>query len=565
MKLKLIKELLAVLNSVKETQSDVTLDMNNDNKESVYSELLIPLMALTNSDDVNKFHTTLEFLMNGNTESAEHIELCNTLVNFILDDDDSDANFSETLNSLMVNCMAVLNTFNELKDSTDKKESALVDINDELIALMNTLEKPEDEVKIEDNKEAGGDPSVPEEDPELDPAADPTEEEVEETEGPTLEIVGADVEVDETPWGEVNKVELKNTIKAAVDESDDNNVIVDEVFALVKSYDKIADWQWPHHIVKEGQVILNVNGLKTAALFLLKPNSSKNLTTDERTSIATHLLRHYDELKMDKPDKLNKLAEGKESCIVINIKDDEIKEFSETFKVNAEDIGTYIGLVEALLTDFVNSGIIDIESESNDFDESVIAVKLNKAQTEEFIKYFDIISDDIVSILANEYDNLSYKQTDSNIESKFQESSSRVVNLENTISDLNTTIEDQKAQLQALVNSTVDQHLTQTKFQAIIDFIKSSEGVDETVIQFINNVIEAESGRDIQYMAKIGKSFMKASANSDLNKFVKKSSIISKFKTSDVTELLDLVTGKDESAMPKTVNSNVERLSSLLD
>lgn len=565
MKSKLVKELLAALRNIKESQSDVTLDMNDENKESVYNELLIPLMNLTNADDVNQLHSKLEFLINGDTNSEEYATVASALVDYILDDDESETNFSDELNSLLINCMAVLNTFNEL-NSGDNKESALLNINNEIIAIMNsqTENQQEDTVIPEETKnEAAGDPGAVEE--EL-PPVEVEEEEVEpEGTGATMTIVSATEEVDETPWSDVNKIELKNLIKEAVDANEENKAVVDEVFALVKSYDKVADWQWPHHVVKEDRVILNVNGLKTASLFLLKPNSSKNLTSDERTAMAAHLLRHYDELKMDKPEKLTKVAEGKESCIVINIKDDELQEFGEMFKVNAEDIGTYVGLVEALLTDLVNSGIIDIESESADFDESVIAVKLNKSQTEEFIKYFDIVSDDIVSILANEFDNLSYKQTDSSIENKFQESNSKVVNLENTIEQLNTTIEDQKAQLQTLVNTTVDQHLTQTKFQAIIDFIKSSDSVDETIIQFINTVIEAENERDIQYMAKIGKSFMKATANSDLTRFVKKSNIISKFNVGDVSELLDLVTDKKESTTQPTVNKNVDRLSSYLD
>jgi hypothetical protein len=29
----------------------------------------------------------------------------------------------------------------------------------------------------------------------------------------------------------------------ALEASDENKVVVDEVFALVKSYDKVADWQ----------------------------------------------------------------------------------------------------------------------------------------------------------------------------------------------------------------------------------------------------------------------------------------------------------------------------------
>lgn len=568
MKSKLIKDLLAVLNGVKESQGDVTLDLNTENKESVYSELLIPLMNLTNSDSIEQLHTKLEFLVNGDSATDEHTEMCETLVKFILDDEDSDSNFSETLNSVIINCVAVLNTFNEMKESTDKKESVFTDMDTEIVAIINTqkIETNNEEGTtdlVEDSKnEAGGDPATKEEEEPVVPAEPEVEEE--ETGGPTLTIIAAADEVDETPWNEVNKVELKNVLMEALSASDDNKAVIDEVFALVKSYDKVGDQQWPHHVVKESNVVLNVNGLKTAALFLLKPNASKNLTTDERTAIASHLLRHYDELKMEKPEKLSKVAEGKESCVVINIKDDELQEFGEMFQVNAESIGTYVGLLESMLTDFVNGGIINIESEDKDFDESMVTIKLNKAQTEEFIKYFDILSDDIVSILAGDFDSLSYKQTDSNISDKLQESSSHINTLETTIAQLNTTIEDQKAQLTELVNTTVDQHLTQTKFQAIIDFIKSSDGVDETVIQFINNVIEAENDNEIQYMAKIGKSFMKSSANSEMTKFVKKSSIISKFNTADVTELLGLTGTKNESAVPKTVNEKIDRLSDYL-
>lgn len=580
MKSKLIKELLAVLMNVKSTQGDVTLDMNADNKESVYSDLLIPLMNLTNADTIEQLHERLEFLINGDIDTSDHAEMASTLVNYILDDDGSDANFSEELNSLIVNCIAVLNTFNEIKSSTDEgSASLLTTMNDEILAVMNEQEVADEADKTpEDGKdgEAPADALATDSKNEAAPMTEeeePVEEVVEPAEGtadaePTLSVVAATEEVDETPWNEVNKVELKNMVKDALDASEGNKAVVDEVFALVKSYDKPGDWQWPHHVITEDRVLLNVNGLKTAALFLLKPNSSKNLTSDERTAIATHLLRHYDEIKMEKPDKLTKLVEGKESTIVINIKDDELQEFGEMFKVNAEEIGTYVGLIEALLTDFVNSGIIDIESDNAEFDESVVAVKLNKRQTEEFIKYFDIISDDIVNILAGDFDSLSYKQTDTSLENRFQEASSKVGTLETQVDELTNKIEDQQGKLDTLANAAVDQKLNQVKFQAIIDFIKSSENVDETVIQFINNVIEAETPRDITYMAKIGKSFLKASTGTDLNKFVKKSSIISKFNVAEVADLLDLVDehneNKESTRMP-SVSKTVDRLAGLLD
>jgi len=569
MKSKLIKELLTVLASVKEKQGDVTLDMNEDNKESVYSELLIPLMNLTNADDVAQLHERLEFLINGDIDSSDYAELAGTLVNYILDDEENDSNFSDELQSLIVNCVAVLNSFNEMKTgSTDGKEDAFAVLNSEIIEILNkeednttSEEGASDALSTDSNSEAAV-PSAEEEEPVV-PVEPEPEPEGDAAGGPTLSIVAAADKVDETPWTDVNKVELKNLVKAALDESEANQAVVDEVFALVKSYDKVSDWQWPHHVVVDGEVLLNAGGLKAAALFLLKPNSSKNLTTDERTAIATHLLRHYDEIQMEKPDKLAKLVEGKESTIVINIKDDELQEFGEMFKVNAEEIGTYVGLIEALLTDFVNSGVIDIESDNAESTDGVIAVKLNKRQTEEFIKYFDIISDDIVNILSSDFDSLSYKQTDSSLETRFSESTSKVETLEDTVTELTNTIETQNSKIELMKNAVIDQQLNQTKFQAIIDFIKSSETVDDTVIQFINNVIEAESDRDITYMAKIGKSFLRASSQSDLTKFVKKSSIISKFNAAEVVDLLDLIDNK-ESAVPSVLKT-VDRLADLLD
>ena len=576
MKSKLIKELIAVLAGVKESQSDVTLDLTEDNKQFVYSELLIPLMNLTNADDISQLHEKLEFLINGDADSSDYTELAKTLVNYILDDEENDTNFSEELNSLIVNCVAVLNTFNEMKNSSEEgKESPLMTLNSEIIELINeedkvnvTNEKDEngdaasDSLVNETNNEAG---AVEGEEGETEVDDDENEDEDDEPTGEaTLSIVSATEKVDETPWSEINKVELKNVVKAALDESEANKAVVDEVFALVKSYDKVGDWQWPHHVVVDGEVLLNVNGLQTAALFLLKPNSSKNLTTDERTAIASHLLRHYDEVKMEKPGKLAKLVEGKESTIVINIKDEELKEFGEMFKVDAEDIGTYVGLIEALLTDFVNSGIIDIEADNAESTDSVVAVKLNKQQTEEFIKYFDIISDDIVSILSNEFDSLSYKQTDSGLETRFNESISKIKTLEDTVVELKETIELQQTKLGTASKAITEQQLNQIKFQSIIDFIKSSDAVDETIIQFVTNVIEAESERDITYMAKIGKSFLKASNSNDLTKFVKKNSIISKFNAAEVAELLDL--DNKESVSPSSiVAKNVDRLAEFLD
>jgi hypothetical protein len=250
MKSKLIKELLAAITSVKETQSDVILDLNDDNKESVYDELLIPLMNLTNSDTVKQLHDKLEFLINGDVDSENHATLSESLVNYVLDDE-SDNNFSDEVHNLVVNCIAVLNKFNELtSDADDKKEDALSSIDNDLVDLINvktdteedeestsekteeatsekdeesTSEKDEEDVTDtkDDNKSDEEDTSKKsvnsestespdenqseEEDIEPDDVDQSEEEDIEpddETEEPTgmlLEIIPTSEQVDETP------------------------------------------------------------------------------------------------------------------------------------------------------------------------------------------------------------------------------------------------------------------------------------------------------------------------------------------------------------------------------
>jgi hypothetical protein len=276
MKSKLIKELLAAITSVKETQSDVILDLNDDNKESVYDELLIPLMNLTNSDTVKQLHDKLEFLINGDVDSEDHAALSESLVNYVLDDE-SDSNFSEEVSNLVVNCMAVLNKFNELTVDVDddKKEDALAAIDTDLVDLINiesednedatdeesdaTDEDATDEESdksediVEDTKSEAGEMPDEEEMPEGEGEEMPAEgegenemetepeDEAEEPTGVVLEIVPTSEQVDETPWGEVNKVELKNVVMGALEQNEENKKAVDEIFALVKSYDKMGD------------------------------------------------------------------------------------------------------------------------------------------------------------------------------------------------------------------------------------------------------------------------------------------------------------------------------------
>lgn len=557
---KLLTVLINKLNSVKESSKDITLDFSKG-KDSVYEDLLIPLMNLTESDDLTQLHDNLNILINETeSESDAFKKISNALIEYIMEDNDNevegDVDLYDEFENIMLNCMAM---FNSLKSSIEN--NTIEEMNNELTEYINS--KINSKFKVDHDTENKEDDSTKDSDDKEEDNSDKEENTKE-----YIKIISTKDQVDDGVQGDVNKIELKNTLmdklEAAENDKDKEELqkVIDETFALALSYEKTGDWKQPHHVLKDEELILNVNGLKSAALFLLKPNTSKNLSSDERTKIATHLTKHYDEMEMEKPDRLTKIANNTESTITVNIKEDELKEYAESFDTNVENVTIYIGLFEALVTDLVNSGIIDIKDKAEDFDESLVSIQLSKGQVEEFLKYFDIMSDDILNILSNNLGSLSYKKTDKELTDKLLKSESIITELKEKVSELSELSTVQKTQLDKASNSNYDKNLVDNKFEVIINFIKASDIKDETLIQFINNVIEAESDRDIGYLTKLGKSFMNSKV-SDSTQFVKKSKVINRFSDSQLDELLDVsLTDNKESTIID--NDRVSRLAEYL-
>lgn len=540
---KLLKVLISKLDEIKKDNSKITLDLSN--KENVFEDLLIPLMNLTKTDSLTELYNKLDIIINNaDTKNSEFTDIAEKLVAYVMEDTNNESNdIYDEFSSLMSNCMAIYNT---LKKSID--ENAIDSMNFDIAEYINTkINKDDEESEPEESKNS------------KDNVNDKEETEDDKTETPIdakLNIIPSDKEVDDTPWGEVNKIEIKNKLKDNIDaaksedEKTEAKAAIDEMFGLVTSYDKMGDQKFPHHVIVGEDIILNVNGLKTAVLFLLRPNTSKNLSNSEKTTIAKHLARHYDELKLDKPEKLKKISENKESEIIINVKDDELKEFADVFKTNVENLNTYVGLFESLLTDLVNSGIIDIQNNKESVDDTVIQLKLSKEQVEEFINYFDVMSDDILNILSGKLTAISYKKTNEDLEKQNVSSDNVITELKDKVTELTEKIEKQKSDFKEVLKDKYDKTLIDNKFEAIINFINSTEMENETLIQVINNVIEAESKRDIDYLTSIGKAFVKTKIT-DETQFIKKTKISNRFDEEKIDELLDIVgngnTSNDES------------------
>jgi len=114
--------------------------------------------------------------------------------------------------------------------------------------------------------------------------------------------------VSNTAWGDVDKTALKNKL-ATDQENGVPNVgrAIREVYAIVGSVNDKNTWKYPHHILRGRTVVLNKNGLSTAAGYLAQDNTNP---ADVRKRAARHLRKHYRKLELEVPEGLTRVLES---------------------------------------------------------------------------------------------------------------------------------------------------------------------------------------------------------------------------------------------------------------
>lgn len=186
---KLLTVLINKLNSVKESSKDITLDFSKG-KESVYEDLLIPLMNLTESEDLTQLHDNLNILINESESKSEDFKkITDALIQYIMEDTDNEdgADLYDEFENIMLNCVAM---FNSLKSSIENK--SIDEMNEELVKYINS--KIDSKFKV--NHEA--DSEVEDEDDDDDVVNKKEKEESSENETKKyIEIVSAKDEVDD--------------------------------------------------------------------------------------------------------------------------------------------------------------------------------------------------------------------------------------------------------------------------------------------------------------------------------------------------------------------------------
>lgn len=151
------------------------------------------------------------------------------------------------------------------------------------------VETPEGEEVVAEGAPAEGEEAAATED-------EGTDEEVAEG-AVTLSIVDPAEQMDDTPWADVDKGAIKDTLKKVMEAGGEGyEVAIAEVYAVVGDVADPTTWKYPHHIIEEsGAIVLSSTGLAAASNFI---QSGRFTGSDEaKQGAATHLQGHYDTIQ----------------------------------------------------------------------------------------------------------------------------------------------------------------------------------------------------------------------------------------------------------------------------
>lgn len=345
-----------------------------------------------------------------------------------------------------------------------------------------------------------------------------------------IEIVKPDVEVDTTPWIKVNKDALKKEIYDMYVNKKYSNIeeVIDEVYALVRCYDDMKCWKYPHHIIKDDKVILNINGLRTAVLFFVRMLSTNNhdYSKEEIKKMAEHFARHYKELNREIPSTLSKYLNKSEKYIMFNISDDELIEASTLFDNNLDITLSYIFAIESLINVLENTNIIDISSNyieetienREDNELSIYTIKLTSKQLKEFMKLFDVFIEKAINIIDNKTIDFN-KEIDDDYEKEYNNDlnfddylilKKQLEDIQLQVDEYTKTISKLKQEKEELlnqlndVNKVIDElSMIEKKYNILVENILNGKVIDKTFIDMLN---EASDDFELKALSKLSES-----------------------------------------------------------
>lgn len=314
-----------------------------------------------------------------------------------------------------------------------------------------------------------------------------------------------------TPWSKVNKADIRVLIKDLylnAKNKSDVDTLAKIVFAHIKCTDNAACFKFPIAEVNEVgknkyEVKINVNGLKTALVFLQMPSTVKAYDKETISKIAKNLKQVYEWLQSEGYIKtIPEYLKNIENFIatITNMPFEitfDIEKLIDEDKISDEDYALF-----QALTSVLNAlGFVQIESE--DDSETILQIKadentINKIRDfvnlfkDLYAKIFDESKEKIISsssvdsddyeLLKNAYEELLRKyehieQQNKQYEQMLKENQELVEKYRNEITELKNAIE--KHELADIKLNLIADLLQNTEFRNIVFTIMDAESKEE--------------------------------------------------------------------------------------
>ncbi len=176
-----------------------------------------------------------------------------------------------------------------------------------------------------------------------------------------LTLVPASEKFSQKRWQEVDRGKIKSTLRGVLEAGVDIESTLKDVYAVVGDKTNPDTWKYPHHTVHEGgAVLVSKTGVAASAGYLV---SGRFRGSDvERQSAATHLMGHFNELKLEVPESLRNVAEASLGVRMLSLEvlgeDGKILPFEDV--VQSKD-GFALAVAESVANVLVQAGMMEVK------------------------------------------------------------------------------------------------------------------------------------------------------------------------------------------------------------
>jgi len=431
--------------------------------------------------------------------------------------------------------------WNELKDSSDKPE-------------MKTDDEPQD-----DDSDAGDD----------------GKQEVADA-----SLMNKTDELNEEKWNgdEVRSMVLKVKEDALLEE-EDFKALVDEVFGIVRGYEKAEEWKLPHHAVSVEDDVVSVSvskqGLLAASQALSGARGGVVATGEEKQAAAQHLLRHYEELELEAPENLMKMGESVKFAEVFYETDKISVKLDDKMIEKLIDNGDYFKETLNITNEEMYSILDSIVKTIDPFIEDYAIIELNEDRFVTLAKHLNKFAVDVAKIVNGESVDAFKSTENSEIFNTMNGEISKLRDQVSTLSSAMKSLKSEKEELEKTMESIKSEresleakyHEVESNHKALMDKMELEQKKMELCYRFRevldNDVFTEISGiKNADQLKLVQKWLAKMAGKNKLvvSDIFEKMDIDTQTVTADAAKINKNVVMEDNSNKKNTVIDNIVTL-----